>query len=602
MCGLCGVVELGKPPERATVEGWLDGLAHRGPDGRGVFADESGVCLGHLRLAIIDLSDAGLQPMQDGGLQLLHNGEIYNYVELREELRAKGHRFRSETDTEVILAAYREWGERCVERFNGMWAFVLWDADRRTLFCSRDRFGVKPFYYRLDGTRFAFASEPWVLRSGAPNLRAVRDYLEQGYLDQGEETFFDGVLRLPPAHTLTFGPRGPKLTRYWSLEPRDPPVDPVGAVRETFLDAVRLQLRSDVPVGTCLSGGIDSSSIAVAVAHHGHDHQKTVTAYFDDAGFDERPYGQAVVERTGAEPHWVSFTPSDLVDNLSAIVRAQGEPFGSTSICAGWYVMREARRAGLTVMLDGQGGDEIFGGYRAFFGYRLSDLLRAGRVAEAAAELRAFAGVNGPRWAAVALVNPHVPERLRLAARARLRGAGTLVAPELHAPESSAPPNGHVFPDQLRRQLHLVLGRRGLPELLRYEDRNSMAHSLEARVPLLDHRLVELAFSLPGDELIRRGETKSVLRRALDDLLPSEVRQRRDKLGFVTPEARFLRGPLGDLAADVFASQSFVERGFVDAPAARRRLARHRRNELDAGFELWRALNLELWAREFLDA
>jgi asparagine synthase (glutamine-hydrolysing) len=603
MCGLCGIVDVDRPADRPAVEGMLDALAHRGPDGRGVFADD-GVCLGHLRLAIIDLSDAGLEPFasDDGAHQLVFNGEIYNYLELREELRAKGHRFRSETDTEVIVAAYREWGERCVERFNGMWAFAVWDAPRRTLFCSRDRLGIKPLYYRLDGTRFAFASEPWVLGSRRPELGAVRTYLEQGYLDEGEGTFFSGVLRLPPAHSLTFDRNGARMWRYWSVEPMDPVPDPVTAVRETFLDAVRLQLRSDVPIGTCLSGGIDSSSIVVAVAHHGHAHQKTVTAYFEDAGFDERPYARAVVARTGAEAHWVSFDAADLVADLPAIVQAQGEPFGSTSICAGWYVMREARRAGLTVMLDGQGGDEVLAGYRASFGYRLSDLLRAGQVTEATHELRAFARVHGPRWAAVALAAPHVPERVRLTARLRLRGASTLAGAELRAAPAQPHENGAAFPDRLRRQLHVLLTRRGLPELLRYEDRNSMAHSLEARVPLLDHRLVELAFSLPGDELIRRGETKSVLRRALADLLPPEVANRRDKLGFVTPEGRFLRGALGELAADTFASRSFRERGFVDAKAASNRLARHRGGDVNAGMELWRALNLELWARRFLDA
>jgi asparagine synthase (glutamine-hydrolysing) len=601
MCGLCGIVELDRAPARDTVDRWLDGLAHRGPDGRGVFADD-GVCLGHLRLAILDLSDAGLQPMADGPLQLLHNGEIYNYVELREALRAKGHRFSTGTDSEVILAAYREWGEHCVERFNGMWAFVIWDGERRTLFASRDRLGIKPFYYRLDGARFAFASEPWVLRQSGANLRAVRDYLEHGYLDEGDETFFAGVTRLPPAYCLTFGPGGMRSWRYWQLEQTDPPPDPVAAVRETFLDAVRLQLRSDVPVGTCLSGGIDSSSIAVAVAHHGHTHQETVTAYFEDAGFDERPFARAVVERTGAEPHWVSFDARDLVADLPAIVRAQGEPFGSTSICAGWYVMRAARQAGLTVMLDGQGGDEIFAGYRASFGYRLSDLLRAGRLSDAGTELREFTRTHGPRWAAVALATPHIPERLRLAMRGRARGGSTLVSSDLKAAASMRNGDSALFPDRLRRQLHLLLTRRGLPELLRYEDRNSMAHSLEARVPLLDHRLVELAFSLPGDELIRNGRTKSVLRRALTDLLPSEVAARRDKLGFVTPEARFMDGELGDLAGDVFVSQAFRERGFVDARAAADRLARHRRGDLRAGMELWRALNLELWARSFLDA
>jgi asparagine synthase (glutamine-hydrolysing) len=604
MCGLCGVVALDRPPERPAVEAMLDGLAHRGPDGRGIFAEDS-VCLGHLRLAIIDLSDAGLEPFasEDGHLQLVFNGEIYNYLELRSDLVAKGHRFHTETDTEVLLAGYREWGERCVDRFNGMWAFAIWDRERRTLFCSRDRFGIKPFYYRLEDGRFAFASEPWPLGAGRANLAAVRDYLEQGYLDHDDETFFAGVRRLPPAHSLTFGPNGLRLERYWQLAEHDPPTDPVAAVRETFLDAVRLQLRADVPVGTCLSGGIDSSAIAVGVAHHGHEHQKTVTAYFEDAGFDERPFARAVVDRTGADAHWVSFTAHDLVENLEAIVAAQGEPFGSTSICASWYVMREARRTGLTVMLDGQGGDEILAGYRAFFGYRLSDLLRQGRLREATAELTAFGSVNGPRWAAVALVNPHVPEGLRLAARARLRGVATLVSPELRGVGGgTSAANGAVFPDRLRRQLELVLTQRGLPELLRYEDRNSMAHSLEARVPLLDHRLVELAFSLDGGELIHRGETKSVLRRALADLLPPEVLQRRDKLGFVTPEKRFLRGELGDLAADAFASRPFAERGFVDPAAARKRLERHRRGELDAGMELWRALNLELWARRYLNA
>lgn len=601
MCGLTGIVDFDRPPEPSVVERTLDEIAHRGPDGRRIYLDEH-ACLGHLRLAIIDLSDAGLQPMQDRELYLLHNGEIYNYLELRDELRGRGHRFSTETDSEVILAAFREWGERCVERFNGMWAFVIWDAERRVLFASRDRLGVKPFYYRVDGRRFTFASEPWPLRGEGANLRAVRDYLEQGYLDQGDETFFEGVVRLPPAHSLTFERDGLRSWRYWSLEPTAPPADAVSTVRETFLDAVRLQLRSDVPVGTCLSGGIDSSSIAVAVAHQGHAHQKTVTAYFDDAGFDERPYARAVVEATGADAHWVTFDADDLVGDLPAIVRAQGEPFGSTSICAGWYVMRAAREAGLTVMLDGQGGDELLAGYRASFGYRLSDLLRAGELARATHELRAFTRSHGPRWAGVALATPHVPERVRLAVRGRLRGAAALVGPGLRALERPAPENGAVFPDRLRRQLHTLVANRGLPELLRYEDRNSMAHSLEARVPLLDHRLVELAFSLPGDELIRRGETKSVLRRALADLLPARVAGRRDKLGFVTPEARFFRGALGTLAADVFASQGFRSRGFVDARRARHRLERHRRGGLNAGMELWRALNLELWAQTFLDA
>ncbi|MGH3129572.1 MAG: asparagine synthase (glutamine-hydrolyzing), partial [Gaiellaceae bacterium] len=425
MCGICGVVALGRPGDAETVERMASELDHRGPDGRGEFNDEN-VALGFRRLAIIDLSDAGMQPFasEDGRMRLLHNGEVYNYRELRAELEAKGHRFRSATDTEVILAAYREWGERCVERFNGMWALALWDADSRTLFCSRDRFGVKPFYYRHHGGRFAFASELKAFRADPQtpleaNERAVRDYIEQGYLDHTEETFFAGIVRLPPAHSLTFGPAGLRRWRYWRLAPREPePGDPAPRLRELFLDAVRLRLRSDVPVGTCLSGGIDSSAIACGVDHLLRteaenarpvgERQRTFTAWFADPGFDERPYAEAVVERIRADAHWISFTDSDVVASLPAIVEAQDEPFGSTSIVAQWYVMRAASEAGLKVMLDGQGADEVLAGYHGYLGAYYADLLTHGRLAELRGELGAYRRLHGAsaRTVAVALARP----------------------------------------------------------------------------------------------------------------------------------------------------------------------------------------------------
>ena len=610
MCGICGIVGLGAPPETDAVEAMAAELDHRGPDGRGTFS-APGVALAFRRLAIIDLSEAGAQPFasEDGRLQLLHNGEIYNYRELRRELETAGHRFRSATDTEVILHAYIEWGESCVERFNGMWAFALWDENRQRLFCSRDRFGIKPFYYLQDGSRFVFASEPRAFRHATrleASSGAVHEYLEQGYLDHLEETFFSGVRRLPPAHSLVFDASGLRLSSYWQLEESEPPDDAAEEFGELFLDSVRLQLRSDVSVGTALSGGLDSSAVAVSAdrllrteaenAEALGGRQRTFTAYFEQPGYDERPFAEAVVGQTQAEPTWVTFGASELVDDLPRIVEAQGEPFGSTSICAGWYVMRAAKAGGVKVLLDGQGGDELLAGYRAHFGFRLADLLVRGRLRELKAEL---AGTqHGPVALAAAVARPFAPDGLVRAVRARTRGS--LVHPELRG-TTGADLDGSPFPDRLRRYQQLVLTRRGLPELLRYEDRNSMAHSLEARVPFLDHRLVELCFSLPPHELIRGGETKSVLRRALGDLLPVQVRERRDKLGFVTPEADWLRGPLGVLAADVFASQSLRERGFVDAPAARRRLERHRAGRLTAGMELWRALNLELWARAYLD-
>lgn len=614
MCGICGIVALDRPAEEETTRAMLDALRHRGPDGTG-FYTAPGIALGHARLAIIDLSDGGRQPFasDDGALQLLHNGEIFNYLELRAELEQLGHRFRTETDTEVVLRAYQEWGPSCVERFNGMWALALWDEGARRLFCSRDRFGIKPFVFRHEGSRFAFASEPRAfLRDPSfrarANPAAVRDFLAQGHTDHLEETFFAGVRQLPPGHSLTFDEDGLRLERYWTLEPRDPPADPVAAFRELFLDSIRLRLRSDVPLGTALSGGLDSSAVAVAIDHllrteqeHARpvgERQRTFTAYFGDAGFDERPFAQAVVEQILSEPRWLTFDEEGLLDALPEVVAAQGEPFGSTSVVAQWFVMREAAEAGLKVMLDGQGGDEVLAGYRTTYGYRLADLLAGGRVRQLAAELRAFP--EPARALPAALLTPFLPQSARWSLRGRRSRADLLVHESLRERTSPppAPPAGRM-PDRLRSQYHLILAQLGLPELLRYEDRNSMAHSLEGRVPFLDHRLVELLYGLAARELYERGTTKVVLRRAFADLLPRTVAARRDKLGFVTPERRFFDGRLGAFAEEVFRSPELRDRGLVDGDEALERLQRHRAGS-PAGFELWRALSVELWARRYL--
>jgi asparagine synthase (glutamine-hydrolysing) len=618
VCGLCGIVALGRAPEVATVAAMSEQIAHRGPDGAGIFADQS-VALGSRRLAILDLSDAGAQPFSstDGKFHLAYNGEVYNYRELRTELEALGHRFSSASDTEVILEAYREWGERCVERFNGMWAFGIWDTENERLFCSRDRFGVKPFYYTLHAGRLAFASELKAFRADpqtrlSANAAVVRDFVARDWFDHTSETFFAGIVKLPPAHNLIFDRSGLHLRPYWELEVRDPPTgDPTESVRELFVDSVRLRLRSDVPIGTCLSGGLDSSAIAVVTdlllrtetenARPVGERQQTFTAYFEQPGFDERPFAQAVVDQTRAAPHWVTFTAADLVENLPAIVEAQDEPFRSTSICAGWYVMREVARAGIKVALDGQGGDEVLAGYPAYFSARYGDLFVRGRLGALGAELNEYRRLYGGRRTLGVLGRPFVPKEIERRLRERRTGSAALLHADLRSLPQTRELDSSPFPDRLRRLLTRILTVRGLPELLHSEDRNSMTHSIEARVPFLDYRLVELLFSLDGGHLIDRGRTKAILRRALADLLPPVVRERTDKLGFVTPEASWLRGPLGDLAADVFASQSFRERGFVDARAVQQRLGRHRRGELNAGFELWRALNLELWARRFLD-
>jgi asparagine synthase (glutamine-hydrolysing) len=618
VCGICGIVELGRAAQVETAAAMARELDHRGPDGAGAF-DAPGVALGFRRLAILDLSEAGMQPFasEDGRHVLVHNGEIYNYRELRAELEGRGHRFRSATDTEVILAAYREWGERCVERFNGMWAFALWDDAERRLFCSRDRFGVKPFYYRHEGGRFAFASELKAFR-GDPAFRAeanlplVRDYVEHGTLEHTDETFFAGVRKLPPAHSLAVDGRGLRLWRYWQLALEPPPDDAHELVRSLFVDSVRLRLRSDVPVGTCLSGGLDSSAIACVVDHLMRteaestlpvgERQRTFTAYFEGAGYDERPYAEAVVERTRSSAHWVSFGSRDVLEVLPRVVETQDEPFGSTSIVAQWFVLREAAEAGLKVMLDGQGGDEVFAGYPVYVGSRLADLLLGAHLLELRSQVAAQRRVQGASRSAVAqaLVRPLAPERLKRLVRARVKGTSGLVGPVLSEVDGGYEPPPSPFPDRLRRQMAAILAH-GLPELLRYEDRNSMAHSLEARVPFLDYRLVQACFSVRPEQLLDAGVTKVLLRRSLRDLLPPLVRDRVDKIGFATPESRWLREDLGAFAAEVFASRSFADRGLFDVDAVRERLRAHREGRLEGAQGLWRVLNTELWARTFLD-
>ena len=617
MCGIAGIVDFRQNVQPEVAIAMADLLKHRGPDDEGTF-QASGVALAHRRLAIIDLSRAGRQPMADesGRCRLIYNGEIYNYRELRVELERRGHRFRTRTDSEVILAAYVEWGAGCVQRFIGMWAFGLWDEEKRRLFCSRDRFGIKPFYYRHHGSRLAFASELKAFRAEgsplAPNPRVIRAYLEHALVDHTNETFFSGIMQLPPAHSMTFSDTGLTLSRYWSLGPDDKNLDAPDEVRELFLDAVRLELRSDVPVGTCLSGGIDSSAIACAVDHLLRteaesarpigERQRTFTAFFAEPGLDERPFARAVVDLTGADAHWISFSDADLINDLPEIVEMHDEPFRSTSMIAQWYVMQAARESGLKVMLDGQGADELLAGYESFFPFFFADLLSRRQWRAFRREVDAYRRVWGASWVRTlaGIARPFLPAPLAWHARSRLNGSTSVLHRSLRSQPVALPTGPRTFPDRLRSQLHLVLDRR-LPELLHAEDRNSMAHSLEARVPFLDHRLVELMFTLAPHHVIEDGLNKMVLRRALRDLLPASVANRSNKIGFATPESRWMRGKLGELAADVFQTRAFVDREFVDAKTLRNRLTQHRDGKVNAGSELWRALNLGLWILTFLD-
>jgi asparagine synthase (glutamine-hydrolysing) len=646
MCGIAGLVGRLEPRAPAILSRMTAALRHRGPDDEGYLLacagsvhrfrgpdtvaeisdpplpasvpDGTRVALGHRRLSILDLSAAGHGPMgtSDGRLWITYNGEIFNYLELREELRAHGHAFRTESDTEVLLAAYAEWGEDALPRLNGMFAFALYDARERSVFCARDRFGVKPFHYWTDDRLFAFASEIKALFAHPrirprPDQGSLGGFLVSGALDETERTFFEGVRSLPGGHCLRVDLDGGVAARRWYALPETETrrADPAefGALLE---DAVRIRLRSDVDVGTCLSGGLDSSSIVALTARlrgpRSAASHWSFSVVYPEPDLDESPHIDAVVERTRVGSARTTPTAAELARDLPSLVRSQDEPFPSASMYSQWRVMRLASEAGVRVLLDGQGGDEVLAGYRYQLGPFLAETARARGWSAAVREMeRIHAVARVPRPLLAGLAAYHalpVPQALRDLARARYASQGRLDPGALHPDfrrRARAVESGRHRPRaSLLAERREGLLRTSLPALLRYEDRNSMAFSVEARTPFLDFRLVERAMALPSSDLVRDGWTKAILRESMAGILPETVRLRRDKLGFATPEARWLRemapqvrawlGPDARIAPFVRAERLARWRGLPDQTLARQ-----------AG--LWRLLSAELWLRHVED-
>jgi len=603
MCGIAGIVRFdGRPADSALVERMSALLAHRGPDGRGTLV-EGPVGLAHRRLAIIDLSDEGCQPMTsaDGAFTVVFNGEIFNYLELRRELEETGRTFRTQTDTEVILAAYAAWGRDCLRRFNGMWAFAMYDRNRGEVFLARDRLGVKPLYYTRDGDRLLFASECKALLADptvgtTPSEPALAAFLAWGVLDHSDETMFEGMLQLPAGHWMAVGEQrleGP--VRWWDLvvnpaveSPPDIEAEAPGRLLDLLTDAVRLRLRADVPVGTCLSGGIDSTTLVALIARLLKDEhppsvgvrQRTFSAVYADRRFDERRFIEAAVDATGVADAYVEPDPGRLREDLLDLVWVQDEPFGSLSIYAQYCVMRLAADR-VTVVLDGQGADEQLAGYLAYQGAYLATLARQGRIArllaEATGTLRHHRGFFADAVGQV-LVRRKRRGALRIEAAAVRRYAGTL-----------------------DRVLNRETVTTNLPALLHYEDRNAMRFGIEARVPYLDYRVVEYLASLPLDQKLRGGVTKRVLRRAIRGLVPETIRCRMDKMGFVTPEEVWMGDDLAGLVEEVFGSDSFHSRPYWDGARVAEDYARYRAGKAEYSHEVFRIFIAELWLRLFFD-
>lgn len=615
MCGICGIIDFRQHPvSEVPIRSMMAAMKYRGPDDEGVFFEDF-IGLGFVRLSILDLSPAGHQPMfsQDGRFVLVYNGEVFNYVELRHELKHKGHVFVTQTDTEVVLAAFREWGVDCLHRFNGMWALALYDRQANTLLISRDRYGIKPFYYYHDSDQFIFASELPALLKAIPqkpqaNQQAIFDYLVFNRTDHTEATFFQGIKKLQHGCTLIITDCRArnlklKIKKWYNLRTevsRSEGFQNAEEFRDLFSDAVGLRLRSDVPVGVCLSGGLDSSSIVSVIL-------KDLKKY--DLHTFSAVYGNG---QLGDESDFINEYANDLKNmfytipdadslyqDLDNFVTAHGEPIPSTSPYAQFKVMELARQ-NVVVTLDGQGADEMLAGYHYFFGFFFKDLLRHGKWPLLTHEMVFYLYKHRSTFGLRTFCFYMLPTSVRT--KTRVGEKGYLAREFVNAFSAPNSVSGAIYGSGSLHDALLDHFEFKLEHLLKWEDHNSMWFSLEARVPFLDHRLVEKTLVLPGEQVIRHGMTKNILREAMKGILPEKIRLRRDKVGFDTPQDKWFREPpFQVLVHDILNSNTFNKRNIVDVARATKLYEKHQNGTVNIAREIWKWIHLELWFRKFID-
>ena len=618
MCGIAVAIGLnGRPVERAAVERMAKSLLHRGPDDGGIYMDGA-VGMGFRRLSILDLSEAGHQPMvsQDGQYVLVFNGEIFNYVELRDELRKLGHQFRSSGDSEVLLAAYREWGRECLPKLNGMWAFVIYDRRHRRLFGSRDRFGVKPLYYSRDHTVIQFASEIKALRASGYqrvgiNWRIASRFLLEGRLDSHNETFYDGIEQIPPGSGFEVGLDGAwHQWTFWTLDalPKTIAPDPAATFGDLFEDSVRIRMRSDVPVGVCLSGGLDSTAIICAAARHrdesaGTQPESLQAFCYMAKEFDESKYIADTLLQTHAQLRQLETSPAELWNDVRKVLWFQDEPVHTMTAVVGYQLMRLAASQGIRVVLNGQGADETIGGYSSYFQDYWVSLLQQGRVAAAWQAVKAYTEAHGGNsrarmtaaasrcisWEMYKIGSYRTWAQARRQARIRQNPwfSGDLTQ---HFISEDTPPSSAALSTALKQSVISA----PLPLYLRIEARNSMAHSVEARLPFLDYRLVSFVCGLSDEWKVRGPWNKYVLREGMKGRIPESVRSRVDKMGFPTASKKWFAHDLYEPLRDVLGSQTVRERGIYNAKAILTDLERHRKGEVDFANPLFHIIEFEM--------
>ncbi|MEW6530042.1 MAG: asparagine synthase (glutamine-hydrolyzing) [Thermodesulfobacteriota bacterium] len=628
MCGIAGIC--GPGASREVLENQLTDmtapLSHRGPDGEGLWIDSDARCaIGHKRLAIIDPA-GGQQPMcnEDESIWITFNGCIYNYQDLARVLRQHGHVFRTNSDTEVIVHAYEQWGAECVKRFNGMWGFAIWDAREGALFCSRDRLGVKPFYYRYDGKDFVFASEIKAILAASLarpelNQNGLRQYLTFQYC-LGHETLFNGISKLEPGHNLIVKPgEAPRETCYWDISfyvDTEHDEEYFGDMLRWLLeDAVRLRLRSDVPLGTHLSGGLDSS-VVVSLARLllGNSPIKTFTGAFQEgSAFDETFYARAVSDAADTEYLEIYLTPQDFASSIEKIIWHMDEPAAGPGVFPQHWVSKLASEH-VKVVLGGQGGDEIFIGYARYLLAYLEECLR-GAIENTAHRGHYVATLETIVQSLPTLENyipmlKHfwqdgffdAPARRYFRLMDRFSDSRAFISKDLKFDSEKTFEEFHSIFDApgaaaMINRIQAFDLKTHLQALLHVEDRTSMAWGLESRVPLLDYRLVELIASIPPVIKFKNGELKYLFRRAVKMLVPDVVLNRTDKMGFPVPLSQWVARDLRDFVTDILTSAQCRKRGILDSDAIQASLTRQ------APFSrgIWGALCLELWFRQFID-
>lgn len=609
MCGICGEVLFSESNvNRSVIASMMQEIRHRGPDDEGIYLEDN-VGFGFQRLSILDLSQAGHQPMSDsqGRYTIAFNGEIYNYLELRTQLRGKGYRFKSDSDTEVLLTAFIEWDRNCLDKLNGMFAFAVHDKQRRRTFIARDRYGIKPLYYYQNNKRLLFASEIQsilaVLGEGQidPNYQSIFDYIAFNRTDQTTDTFFKNIQKLQHGHFIDIKEEIPQVSQWYDLKNNlGKPFESAEHYRDIFSSSVGLRLRSDVPVGVCLSGGLDSSSIVSTLLkdYQKYDLNTFSAVYGKGEKGDESDYINLYRNQL-RNMHFVTPSADSLFADMHDFVAAHGEPVPSTSPYAQFKVM-ELAKDHVVVTLDGQGADEELAGYHYFFGNYFKELLYSLKLTKLASESFYYLDQHRSSFAFKTLAFFMLPESLKTKARVKEKGyihndfsfsyaSGNVVAGELYDSKSLQSSLLNHFEYKLEH-------------LLKWEDRNSMWFSLESRVPFLDYRLVEGTLSLPSERIINKGYTKQILREAMKGTLPEKIRMRQDKVGFGTPQDEWFRSEkFKGFIGDLIHSNSFASRGVFDTQKVQKLYSRHLNRDINISKEIWKWINMELWFRKFID-